>query len=588
VSGEGRRLVIAAAATFLLAAGLFSGALQNQFVSWDDQYYVTANPHLEVSSSDDLLWFFTHSYYWSYIPLTLLSHAADYAVWGLDPRGHHLTSVLLHAANSVWVLLLSVTVIRMARSRRNAVPAAHEGPARGVLLPALVATALFAIHPLRVESVVWVSDRKDLLCSFFLFPAFLLYLRVQERRKPGEPNRALAGVFVLHALALLSKAIALVFPLVMAAADPFLLGRERWSRQRAALVSEKVPFLLSSLLVGVAGLMVVPEQGLNFMIQDLSTLQKALLPFYLLMAPLGKLLVPLDLSPIYDYPPAAVMGIAAILSLFITALCYLLLRRGEPSLLAAWGYFVLFTIPTAAFFASAIQPLADRYSYIAALSFPLLGGVWFDRVCPSLSRAKRWAVEAGVFLLCCAYAVLVLRQVPVWRSSLTLWQHAVEVAPSSPFAHNNLGEALVTSGFLEEAIVSYRLAVELHPRFPDAYNNLGVAQLMRGHHREGEASLERALALFYENGGTDPSIPDVLYNLGTARFSVGDFPGAMQFFRRVLAIRPDFLKARVYIGKTALASGDSLGARGAWEEAARQGSADAEEELLRLRQGQVP
>jgi Flp pilus assembly protein TadD len=180
--------------------------------------------------------------------------------------------------------------------------------------------------------------------------------------------------------------------------------------------------------------------------------------------------------------------------------------------------------------------------------------------------------------------VLVVEQIPVWRTSLSLWQHTVDVSPLSPFARNNLGEALVKEGFLEEAIVSYQIATQLQPDFPDAHNNLGVALVLQGRHREGVAALERAFALYMEAGGTDPAIPDVLYNLATAQFRVGDFRRAMPLFRRAVALRPEFLPARWYIGKTALASGDTAGARVAWQEAARMGSSEAEDELRQLKE----
>ncbi|MCK5571301.1 MAG: hypothetical protein KAJ12_01010, partial [Bacteroidetes bacterium] len=333
---SGGRLVIIAAAIMIVVGMVYGNALENDFVTWDDQWYVLDNEHIRISSVDDVFWIFTHSYYWSYIPLTLLSHALDYALWGLDPKGHHLTSVLLHAANSVWVFFLALVLLRYARLRaRGEQP---EGP-RLLLqtddLPsmagAVLAALLFGLHPLRAESVAWVSDRKDLLCAFFLFPAFLSYLFFSTQRGTTAGKRWYRVSLALQLLALLSKAAALMLPLILVALDLFLAGRSSWMARRRSLLREKVPYFVLSGTVGLIGMASVPAKGINFLAADLSLLQKAFLPFHSIMFPLAKLVLPVHLGPVYDYPGSALtMILALVLLVLVTGFCIVMFKLDYP------------------------------------------------------------------------------------------------------------------------------------------------------------------------------------------------------------------------------------------------------------------
>lgn len=586
VTSSGFRLGLLALTIALLVVLLYGNSLQNDFVTWDDQWYVLENKHIRVSSADDLLWIFTHSYYWSYIPLTLLSHALDYSLWGLDPAGHHLTSVLVHAANAVWVFFLALAMLRFARLRAEG---GSPGGPRVLLdagdlqsvVGAVLAALLFAVHPLRAESVAWVSDRKDLLCAFFLFPTLLSYLFFTAARGTPAGRGWYRLSLLLLLFALLSKAAALMLPLVLVAFDLFLHGRKVWMEQRRALLREKVPYFLMSGTVGLIGMASVPAKSVNFLAADLTLLQKVFLPFHSIMFPLGKFLWPVNLGPVYDYPGSSLtMILALVLLVLVTGFCVVLFELDRPSWLAAWLYYLIMSLPTALFFASGIQPVADRYTYVSMVSFSILvGGLFAGVLSPGLAgrwnRMLRIGVTIGAIGWLASLAVLSRNQVSIWKDPMTLWTRGVQVAPGSPFAYNNLAEAQIRSGFMEDAVVSFMIATELKPDYADGYNNLGVSFLMKGEYREGIKWLNRARGLLETEEETDPSLADVYCNLGYAHQTLGEDSIALEMFSRTLGVHPGYAKAHFYIGMIFDRQGRTTEALAALQEAARLGFAEA-------------
>ena len=223
-----RRIRILAASVVALATiSLYSATLGHKFVNWDDDAYVYANPTVQSLSPRAVARLFSSFYYYAYIPVTMLSHAADVAMWGMKPRGHHLTNVLLHTANAVWVLFLGLALIASRRGTR-ARPGAPGPATRHEVAAAIgmsVAAVLFSVHPLRAESVSWVSDRKDLLCAFVFLPGVLAYLQHASRRGTSGARPWYVASFVLFLLASLSKLIATMFPAVLLLLDWLWLER---------------------------------------------------------------------------------------------------------------------------------------------------------------------------------------------------------------------------------------------------------------------------------------------------------------------------------------------------------------------------
>ncbi len=233
------------AAAFLV----HSPAWDNAFVSWDDNMYVTDNPRVQHASWENMGWFFTHPYFRSYTPLTLISHAVDYSLWGDDPRGHHLHNILLHTLNTGWVYLLGLLIILEIRptppgQSRHGLVSLLASADNAALLGASIGALFFALHPLRVESVVWVSDRKDLLCGFFLLPSLISYIGYRFSPVPRTRGRWYALSVVLFVLALLSKSIATTALVIMVVLDFVLEGGPVWRTRKWSLLQEKIPFLI--------------------------------------------------------------------------------------------------------------------------------------------------------------------------------------------------------------------------------------------------------------------------------------------------------------------------------------------------------
>jgi hypothetical protein len=554
---------------------VFGPALQNGFVSWDDQWYVLGNQHLTVTAPEDIVWFFTHSYYWSYIPLTLLSHALDYALWGQTPLGHHLTSLVLHTVNTLWVFVLALSILRMAGDGAGF----EEGGARA--FAAFAAALLFSLHPLRAESVAWISDRKDLLCAFFLLPALIAYLRARTSSTAPVQRRWLAVSLGFYLCGLLSKAAALMFPVVLVLLERLFLGAGKKGEDLRASVGRVVPFAVASLVVGVVGLASTPARTLNFLTVDLTSVQKMLLPFHTIVSPLGTLLWPHSLGPIYDYPEGLlVMVLSLVIVLLVTAAAAVLARMRLPGVQLAWSVYLVMSVPTALFFLTGIQPLADRYSYLSMMSIMLLAGVGLAQLLRGLDAFPgRVVVMAAVAGLAVVLGVRTQSQVIVWRSSLSLWSHAVRVAPSSPVTFCNLGQAHLEAGALQEASLALSVAARLKPDYADVYNNMGVVSILKGDVRGGRRLLERARSLLEEERAPGPELADVYRNLGEVHYELGDLDSALASYRRCLTAQPQ--DALAWYGMSHVLDGmghreEALRAR---ERAARLGNHDAQREV---------
>src|SRR2546422_1034299 len=242
-------ILMVAAITFVT----FSHTLGHEFVNWDDDVYVYDNPVVRSLSPQRIWWLFSHFYYYAYIPVTMLSHAIDVVMWEMNPRGHHLTSVLLHSANAIWVLVLGLSLLRIASGF-----ARSPGNRSATLMGMSFAAVLFAVHPLRAESVSWVSDRKDLLCAFFFLPGIVAYVKYSAAKGIASGRRWYLVSFFLFLLAVLSKPIAVTFPMVLLVLDWLLLGRKPPRTSVQSLVREKVPFLLISLLLTILSFAMSP------------------------------------------------------------------------------------------------------------------------------------------------------------------------------------------------------------------------------------------------------------------------------------------------------------------------------------------
>jgi len=509
-----------------LTLALYSPASHYPFINYDDPNYVTQNAHLRAGLSwTTLKWALTTTEQANWHPATWLSHALDYQLFGLNATGHHLTSMLLHALNAALLFLLLVR-------------------ATGASGRSLLAAALFAIHPLNVESVAWVAERKNVLCVFF----FLLGLAAYGRyaRKPTIARYVL--LTSLFTLSLASKPMAITLPCVLLLIDFWPLRRiQGWGSPSAAgsqesfgtLVLEKVP--LFALSAGSAVITLVAQHSGGAMPSSLEVplLMRFTNAIQSYVIYLWKALWPTRLAPFYPgSPPVTWQVLLAATFLLAVSLSVCRARRKCPWLLVGWLWYLGTLVPMIGIIQVGGQAMADRYAYI-----PLIGVfvmvIWglahlFEgaRVDPRLPFLAALAV---VILL----SVLTLRQLSNWRSSYDLWSHTLQVSTNNLVAEDNLGVELLALGRAEEALPHFQNAVRINPLDPLSHVNIGADD--QGHGRLPEAIAEYTSVIRLTS---DPKLLTVAYeNLGAIYRQLGDFPKALESYQRVLQINPQETRA---------------------------------------------
>jgi protein O-mannosyl-transferase len=542
----------------LLPAGMvlvtcvaFWPALPGAFV-WDDDINLVTNLRYRGFEAGQLRWMFTNTLMGHYMPFTWLTFTLDHVLGRMDPWGYHLTSLLLHAANAVLVYLVARRLLTAAL-----------GTAADTRAGAALAALLFALHPQRVESVAWISDRATLLCGTFYLLSVLAYLRAagaeDGRRGMGWGAASLAA----FAASLLSKGMAMSLPITLVILDAYPL--RRWRAQWPRVLVEKLPYCALA-LVGAVVAAWARSRGSEF--TDYTGYGIAsrigLFAYSVCFYPL-KLVWPADLSPLYEVPvqvslldPRFLVPLVALLA--ITGVL-LALRRRAPGALAAWAHSAVFVAPVSGVLHSGVQMVADRYSYLAQLGFVLLAGYGLVRLL-ALRRAgrvrRRAAMTAfgGIALAVGALAVLTWSQSYVWRDSETLWRWAVELDPLCSRCHNNLGVALMhhrpDPQGLSEAEAHLRQAVALRPTYALGHLNLGSVALLRGRYREAEAALRSYLR-------RQPDAPEGAERLAVLLLLQGRTDEAIPLLRRARGItQPDRTRADLATAVTLIRDGETL------------------------------
>ncbi len=476
------KTLIAFLFVFSVSFVVFSPTIGYEFVNWDDDIYVYDNPRIKSLSAEDIGWWFENTYYYAYIPVTMLSHTIDYFFWGLSPNGHHLTNVVLHSLNTGLVFLLGMLIVqkrRLVTGEKGDDQSDDWIPLSGMVFASL----LYSIHPLRVESVAWVSDRKDLLCMLFLLPSVILYVLSLGFR--GTRKGTLYGIlsFLLYLCALLSKPVVIGLPLVLLGLDWYLLPDMEWKNRWKSLLAGKGWYLAASCALAVVLLTISSGGKRAYAVEQLDGVEVLLFPLYSFAFYLWKTLVPLDLSPIY---PAVEMGPLVVGSLFtclITLGALLMARRGRKEYLLCWIAYGVFLLPTVAGLSSGMQPSADRFAYISTVCFFIgLGGV-FISLAKRASSASRLIAAVASLVLLAGLGSGTLAYSSQWQSSSTLWKYVYERFPVQRDyvdAYVNLGAVYADRMELDEAEKVLREATQVDPRNADAFYNLAHVLYLRG------------------------------------------------------------------------------------------------------------
>jgi tetratricopeptide (TPR) repeat protein len=527
-----RRDVLIACGLLALTLAASAPALHNGFVNFDDDLYVTANRRvLAGPGGEGLRWAWTTLHAGYYQPLTWTSLQLDAWLFGPAPWGFHLTNVVLHAAN---VLLVFGALRRLT----------------GAAWRSAAVAALFAVHPLHVESVAWVAERKDVLSTFFGLGCLWLYAAYAER--PGVVRYV--AVAAALALGLLAKPMLVTLPVLLLLLDWWPLRRgELWNPR---LLPEKLPLCALALAAGAVTVFAQYRGGALVPLERLPPGVRLGTAAVGCTWYLAETLWPAGLAPFYPHPGASlawwqVAGAVALLVVISGGL--VALARKRPYLLVGWLWFLVALAPVLGLVQAGEQPWADRFSYFPHVGLFILL-VWGAGDLLALRPLPAAVPALGAAAVCLALFVRTADQVRYWRDSVTLLGHTLEVHPDNPVAHYTLGAALLQEGRPGEALGHFEEAVRLDPRNPRAQYNLGVGLAAVGRTDEAVERYEETLRL-------DPSFALAHYNLGVALVARGRRAEAIGHFTAAVQQDPELTPAHFNLAVALAEEGDEEGAR---------------------------
>jgi len=512
----------------------------HEFLSFDDEIYVTNNPHVASGiTGKNIIWAFKSVEASNWHPITWLSHMADVELYGMNPRGHHLTNVIIHTVSSLLLLLLLIRIT-------------------GSLWQSSFVAFLFALHPLHVESVAWVAERKDVLSAFFWFLTLFLYSEYTSKLKLTLYMLSL----LTFVLGLMSKPMLVTLPIVMLLMDFWPLDRYRHEEQVqgqqrsvsgfsfTALVKEKIPFFACSLLSAVITIYAQNKGGAirSFdMIPFVLRVENALIAY---VKYIFKTFWPQDLAVLYPFPFSIQLWevFGSLLLLLLVSMATFRVRHRHPYLLVGWFWFLVTVVPVIGLIQVGLQSMADRYTYIPLTGLFIMAAWGVPNLTKGLQhRGGTLSLLAGGVII--TSASLTWQQLGYWQNEISLFRHALQITTGNFVAHNNLGVALARKGDLDAAIKEYYEALRLEPNYSDPHNNLGVALARKGDLDGAIREYKKAIQIF-------PNYTQAHYNLGAALASKGTLDAAIQEFQEALRINPIYTKAHNNLGAVLASKGD--------------------------------
>ena len=527
------RLPLALLLITAVTVAVYWPVLQNGFIDFDDDDYVTVNMAVRQGLTlKGFFWAFSTFHAGNWHPLTWLSHMLDVELFGLNPIGHHATNLLLHALNS---LLLCALLYRLT----------------GFIGRSMIVALLFAIHPLHVESVAWVAERKDVLSTLFWLWTMLAYLRYV--RKPCL-NRYLP-VAVLFALGLLAKQMLVTLPLVLLLMDywplkrfssrlrqntPHLTEEDNGGEGKSdikCILAEKIPLIVMSALASFVILRAHASVKALFHVDGGSILLHSGNAFISSIKYIRNMFWPVDLALFYPFDPSAITGlkVAGAVALLVVITGFVLMQvRNRPYLVFGWFWYLITLLPVIGFVRVGGQALADRYTYIPLIGLFLivvwggaeLAGKWRQGL-----KAATVAAALGVVTL----SVLTITQIRYWQNSYDLFSHALAVVEGNWLAHNNMGILLSQLNRNEEAIFHFQESVRLNPYGAVGFRNLGNAYQMSGKTPE-------AIAAYREAARINPNDVESHYKLGFAYLLSGNSDLAYQEYLQLRSLNESYAR----------------------------------------------
>jgi len=566
---EANKTLKVAICIFLIVATfcIYSQVQDHEFINFDDDKYVTESSLVQAGlTNENIIRVFTTTHSGGWAPITSISYMLDYQLYGLNPKGYLLTNVFFHIANS---LLLFLIFFRMT----------------GAIWQSAFVAVVFALHPLNVESVAWVAERKNVLSTFFLLLTIWAYIRYAEK----PTTKRYSFVFLLFAFGLMSKSMVVTLPFVLLLLDYWPLERFKLGRRErefkiaqkdkyfngekniSKLVLEKFPLLILSALCSITTLILfknhtqVGESVAQDPVSILTILTNVIISYF---EYLWKMLWPKGLAILYAHPGntlAVWKGVLCGIALLVITTISIKLIRKAPYFVVGWFWYLGTLIPVIGFIPLGQHLIADRYAYL-----PLIG-IFVIIAWGAPELLKEWHYRKNVLKASAGILILTLMpitwiQVSHWKSSITVFKHAIRVTdkkyPGFSVVHNNLGNALSAERKIEEAISHYKMAIKIKPDYAKAYSNLGAALVAEGKNEEAISHYKMAIKL-------SPDFAKAHYNLGTVLFNAKMNEEAIDRYKEAIRIQPDFALAHNNLGNALFQKGAIKEAIGHYRETLR-------------------
>ena len=536
-----KRVWIAGLLVAALTFAVYLPSLNNDFVNWDDDQYVYENKNIHSFGPGLLKNIFSfHSANWH--PLTWLSHAIDYAIWGLNPIGHHLGNVILHSINVfIFAVLVIVLIMHVKTDGRNY---RKKGMSiTGIIIAGGISALLFGIHPLQAESVAWVSERKNILATLFFLLGLVFYVKYVVRLGSGKKLYYPLSLFSF-VLALMSKPIVITLPVVLIMLDIYPFRRldcGRWSR---VVFLEKAPFFFFIVISSVLTIMAQHSFGAIKTLQKYDLITRCGVAVRGLCFYLWKMVFPVDLYPYYPHPEEISFlsfeyAFSIVTVLLMSIFCLWAWRRGWKVFAVVWVYYLITLSPVLGIIQVGTQAAADRYFYIPGMGVFLLIGIgalclWekniFKDMAFPLNKIMFTIVAVSVFSV---LGILTLKQIGIWRDSVSLWGHELRGFPWVADAYYNRAKAYMDEGRNQEAIKDLNESIRIKPGNAKAYNNRANAYIELGEYQNAIDDL--SIAVTY-----DPLFTKAFYNRSYAYIQVGDYTKAIQDIDKVIEYSPEY------------------------------------------------
>jgi tetratricopeptide (TPR) repeat protein len=514
-------IVVLLIVSSLFAFGRIAG---NDFINFDDPRYITENPHVKSGINlQTIKWAFSTPYAGNWHPLTLLSHTLDWSLFGANAFGHHLINLLLHIGSALFLFFL------LTKMTKN-------------LWTSAFVAAFVALHPLRVESVAWAAERKDVLSMFFGMASIYAYVFYTDKSKFSYYFLCL----ILFALSLMSKPMLVTLPFILLLLDYWPLGR--WQKTLSApteirykivgrLAWEKAPFFLLTIASSIATIWAQNQFGAFTLMEHLSFPIRVTNAFISYVSYLVNIFWPVDLAVFYPYKfsmPLWELLISALIITVITAFVFYYIKK-LPFLFVGWLWYLGTLIPVIGLVQVGFQAMADRYTYLPSIGIAIMLAWGMPLLFQRLEIRKKILFSVALAVLC-MLAVLTWMQCGYWNNSMTLFAHTLQVTKDNYLAHYNLGCSLFDEGKIEEAIDNYNKAINIKPDYIGAYNNRAVAYHKLGHY-------QRAIEDYNQTIRLKPDNDLAYYNIGLSYIGLGQYQLAINNFNEAIRLNPNYARA---------------------------------------------